>query len=163
MRNLQVPPRPPKRQSKDCLFFCQSNLTITNKCPWNSCGLGYSKKLLQERFNVSYNRADSIVRTEMAHIQTQAAKQRYADAGLEEVEVWADKDERRCDVCGKLHQKRFPIGANMPIPAHPRCRWCILPVVEDSEPEPQVEIKEPPEKKVDNPKSTPTPAPQPAP
>ena len=94
------------------------------------------KKLLQERFNVSYNRADSIVRTEMAHIQTQAAKQRYADAGLEEVEVWADKDERRCDVCGKLHQKRFPIGGNMPIPAHPRCRCCILPVVEDSEPQP---------------------------
>jgi SPP1 gp7 family putative phage head morphogenesis protein len=69
----------------------------------------------------------------MAHIQTQAAKQRYADAGLEEVEVWADKDERQCDVCGKLHQKRFPIGGNMPIPAHPRCRCCIIPVVESKE------------------------------
>ena len=48
----------------------------------------------------------------------------------------------------------------MPVPAHPRCRCCIVPVVEDSEPEPQVEIKEPPKKKVDNPKPTPTPAQQ---
>lgn len=88
------------------------------------------KNLLQERFSVSYSRADSIVRTEMAHIQTQAAQKRYEDAGITEVEVWADKDERRCDVCGKLHQKRFPIGAKMPIPAHPRCRCTIIPVVE---------------------------------
>lgn len=88
------------------------------------------KNLLQEQFNVSYNRADSIVRTEMAHIQTQAAQQRYLDYGIKEVQVWADKDERRCDVCGKLHEKRFPIGGAMPIPAHPRCRCCIIPVVE---------------------------------
>jgi hypothetical protein len=32
------------------------------------------KNLLQEQFNVSYNRADSLVRTEIAHIQTQAAQ-----------------------------------------------------------------------------------------
>lgn len=88
------------------------------------------KELLQERFLVSYNRADSIVRTEMAHIQTQAAQQRYLDYGITEVQVWADKDERRCDICGKLHKQRFPIGGAMPIPAHPRCRCCIIPVVE---------------------------------
>lgn len=88
------------------------------------------KKLLQERFNVSYSNADMIARTELAHIQTQAAQQRYKDYGVQFVEVWADEDERRCDVCGKLHQKRYPIGAQMPIPAHPRCRCCIVPVVE---------------------------------
>lgn len=88
------------------------------------------KKLLQNQFGVSYNRADTIVRTEMAHIQTQAAKQRYVDAGVREVEVWASKDERRCDVCGALHQKRYPVNGAMPIPAHPRCRCCVLPVVE---------------------------------
>lgn len=88
------------------------------------------KQLLQEQFGVSYNRADSIVRTEMAHIQTQAARQRYTDAGLEEVEVWADKDERQCEVCGELHKKRFPIGGAMPIPAHPKCRCCIIPVID---------------------------------
>lgn len=88
------------------------------------------KKLLQESFNVSYSRADALVRTEMAHIQTQAAQKRYENYGIQEVEILADKDERRCDVCGKLHQKRYPIGAAMPIPAHPRCRCCIVPVVD---------------------------------
>lgn len=88
------------------------------------------KNMLQERFNVSYGRADALVRTELAHIQTQAAQKRYEDYGIKEMEVWADEDERRCKVCGKLHQKRYPIGSVPPIPAHPRCRCCIVPVVE---------------------------------
>lgn len=88
------------------------------------------KKILQERFGVSYSRASALVRTEVAHIQTQAAKQRYEDYGIKEVKVWADYDERRCDVCGALHEKRFPVGAAMPIPAHTNCRCCIVPVVE---------------------------------
>lgn len=88
------------------------------------------KKLLQERFNASYYEADRLARTEIAHIQTEAAKKRYADYGIEQVEIWADKDERRCDVCGKLHKKRYPVGADVPIPAHPNCRCCIIPVVE---------------------------------
>lgn len=88
------------------------------------------KNMLQDRFNVSYGRADALVRTELAHIQTQAAQKRYEDYGIQEMEVWADEDERRCEVCGKLHQKRYPIGAVPPIPAHPHCRCCIVPVVE---------------------------------
>ena len=88
------------------------------------------KNLLQERFNVSYSNADSIARTEIAHIQTEAAKKRYEDLGIQEVEIWADEDERRCDVCGKLHKTRYPANAHVPIPAHPRCRCCILPVIE---------------------------------
>ena len=86
-------------------------------------------KLLEYQFGVSYNRAESLVRTEMAHIQTEAAKQRYLDAGVKEVQIWADEDERRCEVCGKLHEKIYPAGAAVPIPAHPRCRCCIIPVV----------------------------------
>jgi len=88
------------------------------------------KKLLRERFNVSYSRADALVRTELAHIQTEAAKQRYKDYGLDKVEIWADPDERTCPVCEKLHRKVYPVGANVPIPAHPRCRCCVIPVIE---------------------------------
>lgn len=88
------------------------------------------KNLLQERFNVSYSRADALVRTEIAHIQTQAAKQRYTDYGIQQVQIWADKDERQCEVCGKLHKTVYPVGAAVPIPAHPRCRCCIIPLVE---------------------------------
>lgn len=87
------------------------------------------KEMLQKDFNVSYNRADSIVRTEMAHIQTQAAQQRYKDSGIQQVEIWADKDERRCDVCGKLHKTKYPVNGAIPLPAHPRCRCCIIPVI----------------------------------
>lgn len=88
------------------------------------------KNLLQREFGVSYRQADSIARTEIAHIQTQAARDRYIEYGITEVEVWADADERRCDVCGKLHKKRFPIGGAMPVPAHPNCRCCVIPVIE---------------------------------
>lgn len=89
------------------------------------------KNQLQEQFNVSYRRADSVVRTEIAHIQTQAAQQRYTDYGIKKVEIWADEDERRCPECGKLHQKRFLVGEAVPIPRHTNCRCCIIPVVED--------------------------------
>lgn len=88
------------------------------------------KQQLQDRFNVSFSQADSLVRTEMAHIQTSAAQQRYSDYGIQEVQVWADYDERRCDICGELHEKKYPIHGAMPIPAHPNCRCTIIPVVE---------------------------------
>lgn len=88
------------------------------------------KNNLQERFGVSYSNADMLARTEIAHVQTQAAKKRYEDYGIQEVQIWADEDERRCPECGKLHEKRYPIGAAVPIPRHPRCRCCIIPVVE---------------------------------
>lgn len=88
------------------------------------------KHALMEKFDVDYRRANTLVRTEMAHIQTQAAVQRYKDYGLQEVQVWADKDERRCEVCGELHKKPFKVNEPMPVPAHPNCRCCIIPIVE---------------------------------
>jgi SPP1 gp7 family putative phage head morphogenesis protein len=91
---------------------------------------GELKKLLVEQFNVSYSRADALVRTEIAHIQTQAAQKRYEDYGIQEVEVWVDEDERTCPICSKLEGKKVPIYGQMPIPAHPRCRCSIIPVVE---------------------------------
>lgn len=100
------------------------NCVLTGKKPTEL------KQMLMKDFNVSFNNADTIVRTEIARIQTQAAVQRYKDYGLDEVEILADKDERRCDVCGKLHGKRFKIGANLPIPAHPRCRCSVIPVLD---------------------------------
>ncbi len=89
----------------------------------------YLKNILQERFGVSYSRADALVRTEISHIQNEAARKRYEDYGVKEVEVWADADERRCEICGNLHKKVYPVGAALPIPAHPRCRCSILPVI----------------------------------
>lgn len=90
----------------------------------------FLKKMLQERFSVSFSRADRLVRTELAHIQTQAARQRYRDYGIQRLEVLADKDELRCDVCGKLHGKIYSVNDKMPIPAHSNCRCCMIPVIE---------------------------------
>ena len=87
------------------------------------------KHMLAERFKVSYSRADTLVETELTHIRTQASRQRYLDNGIQEVKVWADYDERRCKACGDLHETIHPIGAAMPIPAHPRCRCTILPII----------------------------------
>lgn len=89
------------------------------------------KKFLQDEFGVSYNRADTIVRTEMAHIQTQAARQRYQEYGIQEIEIYADTDNRTCPICAKLDGKRFGINDSLPIPAHPRCRCCALPVIKE--------------------------------
>ena len=88
------------------------------------------KKLLMKDFGVSYERANTLVTTEMAHIQTEAARDRYRKSGCQEVEVYGEEDERRCDICGKLNGKRFQINGVMPIPAHPNCRCCLIPVVE---------------------------------
>jgi SPP1 gp7 family putative phage head morphogenesis protein len=100
------------------------------------------KKILQERFSVSYNRADAVVRTEMSHIQNTAAKQRYEDYGITKFQVWADKDERRCDVCGKLHKKIYDTRAAVPVPVHPRCRCSIIPVVEEEKATKKTIVKE---------------------
>lgn len=88
------------------------------------------KKILQQCFNVSYSRANTLARTELAHVQTAAAQQRYIDYGIKEYEFYADEDERRCEICGKLHQKRFPIGSTPKVPQHPNCRCVILPVID---------------------------------
>lgn len=87
------------------------------------------KKMLINDFDVSYGRVDSLVRTEMAHIQTQAAQHRYKDYGIKEVEVWVDEDERTCEICAKYEGRRYSINGQMPIPFHPRCRCCIVPVL----------------------------------
>lgn len=99
---------------------------------------GKSPRQLRERlmyqFNVSYGRADSLVRTELAHIQTKAAEQRYNDMGVKYVQVWADKDERRCDICGKLHTQVYVLGRDkIPIPAHTNCRCTLIPVTKPQE------------------------------
>ena len=88
------------------------------------------KKILQERFGVSYHRAETLVRTEVTHIQSEAAKKRYKDYGVEYVEVLINDDDRTCEICKALKGKKFPIRGTPPIPAHPNERCCLLPVIE---------------------------------
>ena len=103
------------------------------------------KKRLMERFNVTYNQAENLVRTEMAHIETQAALDRYKASGTQKVRIIVDPDERTCDVCAKWDDKIVDIseahtGKNCP-PFHPRCRCAIAAVVEDKKAKAQEDIK----------------------
>ena len=71
----------------------------------------------------------------MTHVQTEAAADRYKDAGVTEYEILVAEDERLCNECGAMHGKRFPItekqpGINAP-PFHPNCRCTIIPVLPD--------------------------------
>jgi SPP1 gp7 family putative phage head morphogenesis protein len=89
--------------------------------------------MIAEEFGVGFRRAKTIVATEINHIQTQAAHQRYQDAGITEYEFFADTDTDTCDECGALDGKQFLLtegiaGINMP-PIHPNCRCCIVPAV----------------------------------
>jgi SPP1 gp7 family putative phage head morphogenesis protein len=96
------------------------------------------KKILERDFGVAYNRADTLVRTEMAHIQTQAAKQRYEDYGLRYYEFLGNDDDtcgNHSPDCHELDGERFlfsemKIGVNAP-PIHPNCKCAIIPVVEE--------------------------------
>lgn len=88
---------------------------------------------LQNKFNVSYHRASTVAQTEIAHIETQSAKQRYMDYGITKYTFHAGMDCRTCDECSELDGKEFLLadmrpGENAP-PIHPNDRCCIIPVV----------------------------------
>jgi SPP1 gp7 family putative phage head morphogenesis protein len=95
----------------------------------------YLAKKLQERFNVSYSKAKTLVHTEVVAIETEAAAQRYQDYGFNEYIFKSSPSEGRCSVCKRLDKKRFSYaerrtGVNAP-PMHPRCKCQILPVMND--------------------------------
>lgn len=95
------------------------------------------KQMLQQRFGVSYSRANTLVRTELAHVQTVAAKQRYEDYGLRYYEILGNDDDscgNHSVDCHEMDGKKFlysemNIGVNAP-PFHPNCKCAIIPVVE---------------------------------
>lgn len=99
------------------------------------------RDLLKQRFAVSYSTANRLIRTEIAHIQTQAAAEKYKDYGILYYKFFADTDDRTCrenhsgKSCHELDGKIFKYtemkaGVNAP-PMHPNCRCVIVPVVDD--------------------------------
>ena len=87
------------------------------------------KHKLQERFVVSYSRANTLVRTELAHVQTMAAKQRYEDYGLKYYEILGNDDDscgNHSPDCHEMDGEKFlysemNVGVNAP-PFHPERR-----------------------------------------
>lgn len=94
---------------------------------------------LIERFGVSRSRANTLIRTETARIQTESAAQRYKDDGLEYYTIRGREEKDHCGNhsvdCRKMDGKKFlysemVVGKNAP-PFHPNCRCRIVPVVKD--------------------------------
>jgi len=82
-----------------------------------------------ERFNVSYNNARRLARTEMAHTYNQAALDRYRQAGINEVQILEVIDDHTCEECRKLDKKIYPINTVPLLPVHPNCRGTYLAVI----------------------------------
>lgn len=86
------------------------------------------KKTLMEEFSVSYHRADTLLRTELAHIETTSTQYRYKEYNIEKWAVLVTDDERTCPTCAEMDGKEFDINEQV-VPLHPACRCCMVPVL----------------------------------
>lgn len=87
---------------------------------------------LADRMGVSKSNASRLIRTELNHIQTRSAIDRYKEAGFEKYEILATKDSRTSQICRNQDGKQYLIieynpGLTAP-PFHPNCRTTIIPV-----------------------------------
>lgn len=86
-------------------------------------------KIIKNRYNVGFNKADRLVRTELMHTINSAQIDTYKEDGVEYVEWYAAEDERMCSICGEMHEKKFKT-TEAPSIAHANCRCILLPVVD---------------------------------
>lgn len=91
-------------------------------------------KQLQRDFNVGFNQADRIARTELSYVQNQSTKDRLTEYGIEKYEILATDDERTCEDCfgeeGAVYNLAdAKVGINYP-PFHANCRCVVLAVIE---------------------------------
>lgn len=64
------------------------------------------------------------------HYLNSATLQRYKDANVEYVQIWAAADERTCTTCGEYHTKIYPLEKAPIVPLHANCRCTYLPVTD---------------------------------
>lgn len=90
-------------------------------------------KQLQKDFGVGYNAAERIARTELTHVQNEAAAEVYTRTGSTHYRFVNVTDARTCQECRGLNGRIFAFadkkpGVNFP-PVHPNCRGRIVAVV----------------------------------
>ena len=93
--------------------------------------------MVKDDISKARSKARTLVNTEINHIQTEAAAQRYKDSGLDQyMYLGREKHEKElhCE-CKKLDGKIFSfsekvVGKNYP-PMHPNCRCRIKPIMKD--------------------------------
>lgn len=77
-----------------------------------------------------FNECHRLVRTETMHYLNSATLQRYKNANVEYVQIWAAADERTCTTCGGYHTQTYPIEKVPILPLHANCRCTYLPVTD---------------------------------
>lgn len=92
--------------------------------------VGTMSSALSAKMGQSYKNAERLIRTETAHIHSEADKAAYNEAGVEEYEYMATLDARTCETCGALDGKVFKVkdakpGVNYP-PMHPNDRCTTI-------------------------------------
>jgi len=89
------------------------------------------KRLIMKDYNVSYNAADRLFRTESSTFFNTAAIDSYKAAGLTEFEFLAESDACE-EYCQPNDGKIFSIESlSSAPPLHPNCRCVVLPVIKD--------------------------------
>jgi len=88
-------------------------------------------KDLSERAKIGYNKAETLVRTELNHAFNRAALDSMQSAGLDHYRFVATLDHRTCPRCGGIDGLVFEVEESMPgenyPPMHPRCRCTVVP------------------------------------
>lgn len=97
-------------------------------------------KLLKKEFDLTYNRALTIARTEVVHAQAEGQLDGYEDQGITHVSVMAEwvTQEGACEQCSAMEGVVLTIAeARGLIPRHPNCRcaWRIVAVSHFKEPQ----------------------------
>ena len=88
-------------------------------------------KVVMEKMQVGFNRADMVVRTELMHTINEGQRQKYMDHGYDKGIILVAHDERLCEKCVKYSDNEKPRPLDeIVLPTHPRCRCTCIPVIE---------------------------------
>lgn len=88
---------------------------------------------ISTRWQIGYNDARRLIRTETTYVSNQAELESYKEIGIEEYKYEAVLDSATSEICRELHGKKFKIseakpGKNYP-PMHPWCRSTTMAVI----------------------------------
>jgi len=84
-------------------------------------------KRIMDSFGVSFHNAQTLARTELAHIQNASTINKYKKIGITKVKVLVDTN--CCEECTELKNTEFPIDQVPILPVHPNCKCTYMAVI----------------------------------
>ncbi len=103
-----------------------SDLIILGKSP------NEIKEAIMFDFNVGFDIADRLIRTEASYSFNQASMTAYKQADIYYIKFLPERDEKLCSRCRELANTNggiYHIGEEPQLPVHPRCRCCYAPYI----------------------------------